>query len=250
MSYTFPMSFPMSFEVKTGVFQGPLDLLLNLIEKRKLHINEISLAKVADDFILYTKRLGDFPLSESANFILIAATLVLIKSRSLLPNLELSEEEGGSIEELERRLKLYKRMRGLARHISKNLGLSPIYNPCERPIEPVFSPDSAITPSNLLGSIREVLKNLPKKDFLPKAIVDKVISLEEMIENLTERIKTSIKMSFREFSKIGREKKVNVIVGFLAMLELVKQGIIQVKQEKHFEDITIETESVATPNYA
>ena len=57
-------------------------------------------------------------------------------------------------------------------------------------------------------------------------------------------------MSFREFSKIGREKKVNVIVGFLAMLELVKQGIIQVKQEKHFEDITIETESVATPNYA
>ena len=70
------------YHVKTDAFQGPLDLLLNLIEKRKLHINDVSLGQVADDYIFYTKQLDKFPISETANFILIASTLVLIKSRA------------------------------------------------------------------------------------------------------------------------------------------------------------------------
>ena len=83
-----------TFKIKTEAFEGPLDLLLNLIEKRKLFINDISISKVADDYIAYIKNLNKFPIRESANFILIASTLLLIKSISLLPNLHLSEEEG------------------------------------------------------------------------------------------------------------------------------------------------------------
>ena len=93
----------MSFAIKHEKFEGPLELLLDLIEKRKLFINDIALAKVADDYVEYVKTVGDFPLSESAQFILIASTLLLIKSKSLLPNLELSEDEKGNIADLERR---------------------------------------------------------------------------------------------------------------------------------------------------
>jgi segregation and condensation protein A len=239
----------MPFVVKTDVYQGPLNLLLDLIEKRKLHINEIALAKVADDFISYVKNLSDFPLAESANFILIASTLVLIKSRSLLPNLELSAEEEGNIEELQNRLKIYQRIRNLGRQLGNIFGQNPIYAPSDRQRFPIFSPDPTINTANLLASARSIIKNLPHREFLPRATVEKVISLEEMIENLTERIKKEIKIGFREFAGVGREKKINVIVGFLAILELVKQGIIQVKQERHFEDIIIENDNLTTPYY-
>ena len=97
--------------------------------------------------------------------------------------------------------------------------------------------------------IAKIKAQIPKKEFVPKAVVQKVISLEEMIENLTKRITGSLKMSFKDFSGIGKEDKVTVIVSFLAMLELVKQGIIQVRQDKDFQDIHMETDVVGTPKY-
>jgi segregation and condensation protein A len=238
----------MSFALKHEKFEGPLELLLDLIEKRKLFINDISLAKVADDYVAYVKSVGDFPLSESAQFVLIASTLLLIKSKSLLPSLELSEDEEGNIADLERRLALYKIYRERAAALQGIFGKQILFARVERKIQPVFSPDASMTISNIFESMRAVLANLPKKEFLPKAVVDKVISLEEMISNLTSRITSGLKMSFKEFSK-DKEGRVNVIVGFLAMLELVKQGIINVVQERHFDDIVMETESLGLPKY-
>ena len=240
----------MSFVVKQQSFEGPLDLLLSLIEKRKLFINDISLAKVADDYIAHIQRFEQFPISDSANFILIASTLLLIKSKSLLPNLSLTEEEQGNIEDLELRLKIYQRIKDASIHIKETFGQKIIFAKSNtRIITPVFSPDETMTLANLVVSIKDVLKNLPKKEIIPKAIVRKVLSLEETILSLTERVKTSLKMSFREFSKIGKEEKVNVIVSFLAMLELFKQGIIHITQESHHDDITIETKEIGVPRY-
>ena len=83
----------MGFEIQHEQFKGPFELLLNLIEERKLLINEVSLSKVTDDFITYLQQQEKFPMGESAHFILVAATLILIKSKSLLPTLELTSEE-------------------------------------------------------------------------------------------------------------------------------------------------------------
>jgi len=237
------------YVVKTPIFEGPLELLLSLIEKRKLHINDISLAKVADDYITHIKELPKFPMGEAAHFILIASTLLLIKSKSLLPALTLTEEEQGSIEDLERRLKLYQRIRELSLHVKESFGKDMIFYPRERAFTPVFSPDNTMTLESISSSINEILKRLPKKEFLPKTVVAKVISLEEMIESLTGRIQSSLKLSFKEFAKIGKAEKTHIIVSFLAMLELVKQGIVNVVQENHFDDIVIETEKVGVPHY-
>lgn len=240
----------LGYKVKTSVFEGPLDLLLSLIERRKLLINDISLAEVTDDFLNYLTKRDDFPIAESADFLVIASTLVLIKSKSLLPTLDLSEEEQGNIEELQNRLKVLKRMRELGRQIQKNFGLRVIFAPEERQIEPIFSPDPFLTLATASGIIRNVIKSFPTRESLPKTVVEKVLSLQEMIKNLTERIKASVRMSFREFSGMGKEKKMTVIVSFLAMLELVRQGLINARQDGHFTDITIETEKVGVPDYS
>ena len=238
-----------SYIVKTGSFQGPLDLLLDLIEKRKLPISEVSLAGVADDYITYVKTLSEFPIAMSAHFILIASTLLLIKSKSLLPNLSLSEEEQGSIADLERRLKLYKRARELGRTIQSRFGKHIIFAPEQRMEVVVFSPDKRTTIPFLSEALKTLLHNLPKAPALTKAVVAKVVSLEEMISNLTEQIKTSLKLSFRDFAHVGKKEKVHVIVSFLAMLELVKQGVISVRQDKHFDEILMETDRLEVPRY-
>ncbi len=239
-----------SYNVKTHIFEGPLDTLLSLIEKRKLFINDISLAQVADDYIAYVRSLEDFPISESAHFVLIASTLVLIKSKSLLPTLTLTEEEQSSIEDLEKRLAEYQKYKNLSQHLKARFGINAQYLrlPSKEKII-VFTPDKDTTVSRLSDTIRSVIFAIPKKEFVPKAIVQKVISLEEMMESLADRIQLSMRMSFRDFSGMGKVEKVNVIVSFLAMLELVKQGIIQVRQDKDFHDIEIETQSVGVPHY-
>lgn len=205
---------------------------------------------MADDFIAYINSRPNFPIAESADFILIASTLVLIKSKSLLPSLELSEEEQGSIEDLEQRLKFYRRIKEQSKIVRELFGRRPMFFPRERKVLPVFSPHNSITLANIIASVRSIISALPKFEKLQKAVVQEVISLEEMIKNLSERITRSLKMSFRDFSGMGKKEKVHVIVSFLALLELFKQGIIKVAQEKHFSDITIETESeLGTPKY-
>ncbi|MCK5060132.1 MAG: segregation/condensation protein A [Candidatus Pacebacteria bacterium] len=243
-----------TFQIKTEVFEGPLDLLLSLIEKHKLHINDISLSKVTDDFIKYINTQENFPVEQSSDFILVASTLVLIKSKSLLPTLELTSEEESDIADLEQRLKEYKRIKELSRYVKERFGQRILFpKNTTRNIEPVFSPDEKMILPNLLSSIQSALASLPKIERLAKAVVQKIMSLEEMVGQLTERITIAIKISFREFSKHGniksKEDKVHVIVGFLAMLELVKQGIIRVSQDKLFEDIHMENESINTPKY-
>lgn len=237
------------FKIKTEVFEGPLDLLLSLIEKRKLLINDVSLAKVTDDFITHLQNKEAYSIKDTSEFLLIASTLLLIKSRSLIPSLNLSEEEKTDMRDLELKLKIYKKIKELSSYIKNSFGKNIIFFPNARKAEPVFSPSEEMNKENISKAIFEVIKNLPKFEVKPKLKVVKVVSLEEMITSLTERVKTSLKMSFKDFSGMGKAEKVNVIVSFLAMLELVKQGIIEVNQKEKFDDIHMETKSVGIPTY-
>src|SRR3989338_8745585 len=112
----------LAYQVKTQVFEGPMELLLDLVEKRKLFINEISLAEVADDYIAHLKEFQKLPVDFVSNFLIVAATLILIKSKSLLPTLSLTEEETHDIDELERRLKEYQKIRELSVHVKQMFG--------------------------------------------------------------------------------------------------------------------------------
>lgn len=241
------------YHIKLSQFEGPLDLLLQLIEKRKLSINEISLAEITDQYLDYLNRLDDFPVEEAAYFAVIASTLLLIKSRSLTPSLELTPEEEESIEDLEERLRVYRRIKDLAGLIKEAFGKKPIfrreekgsslfrsfYKPGEEFLEP-----KGLSLDVLASSMRGIIESLPKKEKLPEAEVKKIIRLEEKIEELISRIQNAMELSFNEFSvsrdDIGKEhKKTEIIISFLAMLELVKRGVIMVRQEALFDSIKI-----------
>ena len=238
-----------SFSVKTGNFEGPLDLLLDLVSKRKLFINEVSLATVTDDFIRYIENHEEFPIDESAEFIVVASTLMLIKSRSLLPLLELTEEEESSIEDLENRLELYARAKELSAKLRNLFGKQIIFEKSpSKFLYTTFSPDSKTSVEHLSLALAARLESLPKKEVVPKAMVKKMISLEETITTLSERITKSIKMNFKEF--YSGDDKVNIIVGFLALLELVKRGAVRVSQEGRGEIELETTDAAKVPNYA
>ncbi|MFA6297124.1 MAG: segregation/condensation protein A [Candidatus Paceibacterota bacterium] len=242
------------FTIKTEIFEGPLDVLLGLVEKRKLFINDISLAKVTDDFIAYIENMSNVHMRHTADFIVIASTLLLIKSKSLLPNLSFTEEEEKSVEELEDRLKQYKRIKELSLHVKNRFGKQVLFGAQDPAPIVVFSPSPDITMTVIVTAVKNVLASLPKKEKLPEVIVRKIRTLEETIDDLASRIQSALKMSFKDFSKRGsgelsKEEKVNVIVSFLAMLELVKRGIIEASQGDIFDDIEIETHNVGTPNY-
>ncbi len=238
------------YTVKAAGFEGPFGLLLNLVEKRKLHINDLSLAAVTEDFLNHLNHMGQagslISPEELASFVVVASTLILIKSKSLLPNLSLTTEEEGDIKSLEERLRLYELFMKLGSNIKNNFGEQIIFAPLERKnTDIIFLPDEQITGESMMSFAKNVLVSMPKKVFLPEVEVRKVISMEEMIDNLTERIQTSIQMSFKEFSghKGGvhtREERINVIVGFLAMLELVRNGILNAMQEERAGDIMLE----------
>lgn len=239
-----------TYKVRAGSFEGPLDLLLSLIEDRKLFVNEISLAEVTNDYIAYIKSLNDTDAEKNvasiSYFVLIASTLILIKSKSLLPSLDLTEDEEATIVDLESRLKLYQIIKGASVDIKNIFGVKIIFQPCERIWnEPLFSSDPQMTIEVMTLSINDVLKNVPKpKEVLPEVEVKKVINIEQVIDSLTNRIQTAMNISFRDFSKsqgaqTKEEAKVHVIVSFLAMLELVREGIINVIQNASFEDIEI-----------
>jgi segregation and condensation protein A len=231
------------YKIKTDKFEGPFGLLLSLIENKKLFINDISLAQVTEDYLNYVNSLDGSKTREISSFIVIAATLLLIKSKSLLPNLDLSVEEEKEITNLEDRLKLFEKYSTLALNVQKLFGKNIIFPLAERNKKiKIFVPDDMINASSMRELALELLNKIPKKIDLPEVEVKKVISIEEMIENLSERIQKNVQMNFREFAgrAVTKEEKVYVIVGFLAMLELVRQGLLSVMQDNNFEDILLE----------
>ena len=237
------------FEVKTSTFEGPLDLLLDLVEKRKLLINDISIAEVTDEYMRQVSIMQELSLPNTAQFVALAATLLLIKSKSLLPVLELTQEEEEGIDDLEARLRQYKIYRDAAKNLEEIFGKTMSHErQFVRDANPLFVTDKYTTLEGLEASIGEVLVNLPVKEVKPKVQVRKVISLEEMIDRLHTRIEKHMKVTFKELLADDTEKT-NVIVGFLAILESVKQGSILVAQINRFEDIHIEKEKVGAPKY-
>ncbi|HEY4476846.1 MAG TPA: ScpA family protein [Candidatus Paceibacterota bacterium] len=241
---------PETFAVRVGEFEGPLDLLLKLVEERELQINKISLATVADSFLEYLKELPRPTMEILGNFVVIASTLILIKSISLLPTLPVTSEEEEQIGDLERRLKLYQLIRETSSFVREALATPLIFyrDPRQRVVNPIFSPTPEITLPALHLVIEQLVRNLPKTEILPTTSVKRLISIESVIADLTRRMESVLSMSFKDFVK-DKSDKISVIVSFLALLELFKQGLVSVTQPGHFSDIKIETRDSNTPRY-
>lgn len=237
-----------AFSVKVRDFEGPLDLLLNLIEERKMLINDVSITSVADDFLKFIQQQGTFPLGQAANFVYVSATLLLLKSRSLLPVLTLSDEEEGDVKDLEFRLAVYQIVRAAAK-LFPNGTARMFFGSGAKIEDPVFMPSKDLSLNSIQDAMNRVLANAPKETKLAEVNVKSVVSLEDMIDRLSERIQKAIHMSFSSFAGSASDKR-EIVVSFLAMLELVKRGMLLVEQEKDFADIRMNyAGTVGAPRY-
>lgn len=231
------------FRVSTDHFEGPLDALLWMIEGRKLDITQLSLARVAEDFIAYIESQEHDTLGELSDFLDIASKLLLIKSRALLPVLELTDEEEEEIEDLEKQLVEYQRCKHAAGL------LQALYRKKKRSyardayvgVELQFSANKI--PIRLDGNeysakFRQLLEDMPSADKLQKSVISNVMSLEEQIERIRLAIIERVSCTFFELTRESNSRDFTV-VSFLAILELVRSEQIEVWQKKVFGDIEL-----------
>jgi segregation and condensation protein A len=239
----------MPFEVKTHAYEGPFEVLLDLIESRKLLVNEFALANITEDFVAHVRSQEAVPMDEAAQFIHIAATLLLIKSKSLIPDLTLTEEESGDVEDLQRRLAAYEKVREAARELSRIYGSEQLFAAGERVPEVLFAPARDLTKDALAEALARVIRAREEVEALPEAHVKPLVTIEEMMDRLAKRVQSAMQLSFKEFSG-GAKEKVEVIVSFLALLELVKEGAIAAEQHEEHGDIRMtHNDASGVPRY-
>lgn len=227
------------YTVKLNDFEGPMELLLELIEKEKLNISEISLAAVCDQFLEYTKHFEEVDTVYLANFLVIAAKLILIKSKSLLPFLELTEEEEEDINELRQKLEEFQKIKMGAEIIKKmedKQNISYQRNSELKNIR-IFLPPKNISKEYLC----EIFSNIKFPDTGTEKPEEKkieaIISFEEKLSEIRERMLKAKEGYFHEIS--DKNSKVDVIIGFLAVLELIKQRFIMAEQHDNFGNIKL-----------
>ena len=239
----------MPFSIKTDSYEGPFELLLDLIEARKLLVNDLTLADITENFVQHVRSQETFPVEEAANFIQIAATLILIKSKSLIPDLVLTDEESADVEDLKRRLEAYEKVREAARELSRIFGRTVMLPAGERIPEVTFAPSDDLSTNALAEAFARVLAAREVVEQLPEARVKPLVTIEEMMDRLAKRVQKAMRLSFKEFSKSSKER-IEVIVSFLALLELVKQGAVAAEQYTEHGDISIiHTNSASVPRY-
>ncbi|HUY69620.1 MAG TPA: segregation/condensation protein A [Candidatus Tyrphobacter sp.] len=227
------------YELAVSGFSGPMEKLLELIEAKKLEITALNLAEVTGDFLAYLEKLEKTEPDFLADFIQVAARLILIKSLSLLPSLKLEPEEKAGIADLENRLKIYRELKGSEANLKKIWGPErSFFRPFLSSLPKGFYFSGRIELAELERAVERLFEGLASFSVeLEKAEV-KLVNLEEEITNLVNRVSRVIKTSFSELK--GGEDRSKAVVLFLALLHLLKDNLVKVRQEEIFSEIFIE----------
>lgn len=234
------------YKIKIEQFEGPLDLLLQLIEEQKLDITQVALSKVTEQYIAILDENKDIPPEELADFLVVAAKLLLIKSKALLPYLTPQEEDLGA--ELEQQLKMYRLFYEASKVIHKTILKKRFcyFRETGHLITPIFVPPENIEAADLSRLFRLILKNIEPIIEIPREALHRTISIREKINQIKDFILKSGAINFK--SLIAKAKsKTEIIVTFLALLELVKQRDIAVVQENIFSEISIKKINQVVP---
>lgn len=229
--------------VKLEKFEGPLSLLLKIIEAEKMDIAEISLAKIADQYVEVIKNSQDIDPESMADFLVVAAKLLYLKSRALLPYIfpQEAEDEG----DLERQLKMYREfleaMKKIEARLKEKLFM---FEPTERKLwkmigleDKFFAPPKKLQKEDLSKIFKDFLVS-KKIVRLEERTMEPKVNIEEKIQGIRDALCARINFSFRDFLAKA-ESKTEVIVSFLAVLELIKQKSVSVEQLELFAEIVI-----------
>ena len=224
---------PVALKVFLDTFEGPLDLLLYLIRKQNLNILDVPIADITDQYVNYIKLMKELELELAGEYLLMAAMLAEIKSKMLLPLFEEVEDEEDPRAELVRRLLEYERYRKASEELNKLKRL-------ERDVfvtgvesshlaQPIELPDISL--QELLLSFQEVLKRAEM--FTTLHVLKEPLSVRERMTTILEKLKNKDFLDFTELFDL-EEQKTGLVVTFLAILELMKESLLEIVQTKAY----------------
>ena len=231
---------PPEYAVHLDSFEGPLDLLLRLIEKAELDITTISLAKVTDQYLAYIRQLDVIHPDLLADFLVVAAKLILIKSRALLPRPPRPEEEEEDVgEDLVRQLEEYRRFKEASQHLREieAAGLRSYVRLAPPPVQPKGLAPGEVSLPELLAALERALGSVPTVP-VSTVVAPLSITIDDKIRTVEAALAAGRRVHFAGLL-MRAQSRVEVIVTFLAILELIKRGRVVAQQEAAFGEIYI-----------
>jgi segregation and condensation protein A len=270
MSRTFDQDgkgFMPTYQIAQQAFEGPLEVLLQSIEEKKLEISDVSLSMVTEEFLRHLDTLRAAVASQAENqqvrgsnsgidirilvdFISVASRLILIKSKSLIPEFPLSHEEEVAIDNLKERLAMYQKIKPAVRIFAKTWNAVP--QSCVRSFmknlllaspklaeanADQFFPGGNVNQQTLHDRLEQVLGYWQKMKYEVRTVHERIISLEEHIRGLSVRLQHIEKTKLSALAHASN--KTEVVLTFLAILHLAREQIITLEQSMHFSDIII-----------
>lgn len=229
-----------TYQIKLEQYQGPLDVLLQLIEQEQLAITDIALADIAESFIAYIEKIEELYPEELADFLVIATRLLYLKSRELLPYLVVEDEE--PLTNLADHLKMYKEFRDAADVLEQRLTTGHFALP--RPVSLArlevveFHPPRGLSAHQLRDLYDGVVAQLETIIRIPQAAIRKAASLKEKITALHAILQQRQRVQFSDLIHDTTDR-IHIVLTFLAILELVKQDSVSVEQKQNYSDILI-----------
>lgn len=230
-----------TYKVSTPVYEGPLDLLLQLIERAELDITKLSLAHVTDQYLAHIRSLQILAAEDVSAFLIIAAKLLQIKSEALLPRPPVREAgEEDPAEALARQLLAYKRYKEIAQtlHARETAGLRTYLRLATPPKVQGVVDLSEYTLNDLVNTVRSAFAQADTRPELKTVVSAPRITIRDRIRHIVGNIKISQRTSFRQLLS-KRHTRMEVVVTFLAMLELVKRRYLKAQQETLFGEIEL-----------
>lgn len=231
-----------SYNVAIPVYEGPLALLLDLIERAELDITAVSLAQVTDQYLTYVRALEHVTPDEISSFLVIASKLIQIKSEALLPRPPVREVgEADPAEDLARQLRLYKRYKeiGVWLEERQHNNLRTFLRVAPPPKVEAKLDLSGISLADLLEAAERTLAAEKEKQALGTVISAPKVTIREKIELISTKLRVERGATFRNL--LGENPtRLEIVVTFLALLELVKRYRVQAQQESLFSDIAIQ----------
>lgn len=232
------------YEVDLPLFQGPLDLLLSLIEQEEMDITKISLARVTDQYLSHLEIIKQTDADDLTDFLVIAAKLILIKSEVLLPRpppilIEEYEEDVG--DELAKQLLIYKKFKEMAAHLrdlEESHRRSYVRVVPKIKIEPKLAAGEGDL-MQLLAAARSAMAIKPEDPDVDDVVAPVVVTIGQQMVNIWRRVSAGQRVSFRAILSSHSVSKIEVIVTLLAVLELIKRRVVSVSQPNRFGDILI-----------
>lgn len=217
-----------------------MDLLLELIEEEKMEITELSLSRVTDQYLEHIRGNKNIRLENLAEFLAVASRLILIKSRALLPLLRFSEEEEEEIEDLTHQLEEYKKFKEASLRLGKMAEMGRISYSREgfKNVKSIFYPPKGLNMYDLKKYFQTVLAGIPVIEKLGEEILGEVVTLEERINDIQNSLRQKVEYSFSALAEKAIDK-IDVVISFLAMLEMIKQKVLRVEQGELFSEIRL-----------